>query len=124
MAVQVLPSVNSIEQSYWEDLRSPRGLYDTPRWLSETEPVIPGTPLVTGEFHHNKLESLIVWRVLESDDPSPYFNIGGLLARLEVIPRLAPGGWTLNCAGMEMHSQILTAPHIEITPGRLRQHMA
>ncbi len=124
MTVRVLPSVNSIERDGWENLRSPRGLYETPRWLSETESVIPGTPLITGEFDNNKPEALIIWRILKSDDPSPYFNIGGLLARLDVISRLAPGGWTLNCAGMEMHSQILAAPHIEITPDRLQRHIA
>lgn len=124
MAVQVFPSVNAVTSSDWDRLDKARVLFETRDWLSATEPTIPGEPLITAEFGDEGLDCLIVWRVLRSEDPSPYFNIGGLLARLTESPQLEVGGWTLNCAGMEMHSQMLTAPGFELDAPRLREHIA
>ena len=123
VAIHALPSVNVVIPSDWDRLDKARILFETRGWLSATEPALPGEPLITAEFGNEGLESLIIWRVLKSEDPSPYFNIGGLLARLTKSPRLEAGGWTLNCAGMEMHSQILTASGIEIDAPRLREHI-
>ena len=123
MVVRVLPSVNEITTGDWDNLGKPRILFESRDWLSETERSLPGEPLVTVETGAEGLDSLIVWRDLPAEHPSPYFNIGSLLARLTASPRLAPVGWTLNCAGMEMHSQMLAAPGVEFTPARLREHL-
>jgi Peptidogalycan biosysnthesis/recognition len=123
VVVRALPSVNAVSSSDWDRLDKARILFETRDWLSATESALPGEPLITAEFGDEGLESLIVWRMLRSDDPSPYFNIGSLLARLTSSPRLERGRWTLNCAGMEMHSQMLAAPGIEIDAPRLRGHI-
>jgi len=123
LIIRVLPGIDSLTSHEWDRLSAPGVIYETREWMSATEPLLPGTPLITAEFGDDGLESLIAWQAMRSDDPSPYFNIGGLLARLTERPLLDGGGWTLNCAGMEMHSQLLAAPGVVFDAGRLGAHI-
>jgi hypothetical protein len=123
LIIRVLHGIDSLASREWDRLSAPRVVYETREWMSATEPLLPGTPLITAEFGDEGLESLVAWQVMRSEDPSPYFNIGGLLARLTERPLPDRGGWTLNCAGMEMHSQLLTAPGVVFDARLLGAHI-
>jgi hypothetical protein len=123
VAIQVLSSVNSVSAEDWQRLGKATLLFETRDWLIANEPSLPGEPVVTAEFNDDGLESLIVWRGIQSSDRSPYHNVAALLARLSGQSSAVSNGWTLNCTGSGMHSPALAAPGISFSGRRLRDHI-
>jgi hypothetical protein len=124
MVVQVLSSVNEISSLSWARLDESRTLYETQGWLSANEAAPPGEPLISAEFDQVRgLTSVVAWIVSQATDPSPYYNIAGLLVRHKQRQSLPAGGWTLNCSGVGLHSPILAAPGIVFDARRLLAHV-
>jgi CelD/BcsL family acetyltransferase involved in cellulose biosynthesis len=124
MVVTLLRSVNEIRPQDWRRLSEPGVLFESRDWLSVNEESFTGQAVVTAEFSGGGLESLIIWRAVDGNDTSPYYNIAALLARLTGQPAPVNRGWTLNCVGSGMHSPMLAAPGVAFSAARLRAHMA
>lgn len=124
MVVLVLSSVNEISAADWSCLGSGRMLFETQGWLSANESTLPGESVVTAEFDASgALCSVISWRATHASDPSPYYNVTALLARFSDGPPPTDNGWTLNCAGIGMHSPMLAGPGIAFDAQRVLAHI-
>lgn len=124
MTVRVLSSVTEISPRSWSRLDGGRTLYETQGWLAANEPALPGEPLISAEFDHaGELTSAVVWLINQAAAPSPHYNIASLLVRHNLSESLPTGGWTLNCAGMGLHSPVLAASGIVFDAPRLRAHI-
>jgi hypothetical protein len=125
MVVQVLSSVNEISSLSWSRLDGSRSLYETQGWLSANEAALPGEPLISAEFDQDSgLTSVVVWIINEATNTTPYYNIAGLLARYNQIQSLPTKGWTLNCAGIGLHSPMLAVSGVVFDAPRLLAHIA
>jgi hypothetical protein len=120
--VLTYPGVGAVSESDWNRL-DPRGqLFQSRAWLLANEHTLSGKPLVTIAHFDGEPGSAIVWRLLDAEDPSPYYNIVSLIGRFSARPEVRAGR-TLNCTGSGMHSSILSAPGRAMTPDEVSWHL-
>ena len=124
MDVAALAGVEAVSEEEWSTLADRQWLFESRHWLLANERRFVGEPLVTVERGCDGLRSLVVWRTTAASVASPYHNILALLRRFGRVPsNNGQEGWTLNCTGSGMHSPVLCAPGVTVTPQMLGAHI-
>lgn len=115
-------SVRAIAERDWSALEV-RHLFESRSWLAANEATLTGEPIVTAAWEDGALHSVLVWQASAVSEPSPYYNIGALVARWQGETASATDGWTLSCTGVGAHSPVLVAPRVRLDAGVLDDHV-